>query len=56
MCRIGTYFAHIKFIVIAIAKYQSHDALVRDRVVNAAAMCTEIMSILKTGETVGANG
>lgn len=35
-------------IVIAIAKYQAHDSLVRDRVVNAAAMCVEIMTILKT--------
>lgn len=34
-------------ILLAIAKYQASDSMVRDRVVNAAAMCTEIMRILK---------
>jgi len=34
-------------ILLVIAKYQAHDAFVRDRVVNAAAMCAEIMGIIQ---------
>ena len=34
-------------VLLCIAKYQSHDGLVRDRVVNAAACCTELMGIIR---------
>lgn len=34
-------------ILLTIAKYQASDSMVRDRVVNAAALCTEIMKIIK---------
>lgn len=34
-------------IVMTIAKYQAHDALVRDRVINVAAMLTELMGIIR---------
>lgn len=34
-------------IIMCIAKYQAHDNLVRDRIINAAAMLTEIMTIIR---------
>lgn len=37
-------------VLILIAKYQTQDSLVRDRVVNIASMCTELMGVLQKGE------
>lgn len=34
-------------IIMCVAKYQAHDGLVRDRIINVAAMLTELMTIIR---------